>query len=56
MESPRDELQLLAGTTPRVTCIVTSFDAWLFADSDVLWALLVSQIFKQVSKLKRTRD
>lgn len=31
-----------------VTCILASFDAWLFADSDVLWAFLVSKIFDQV--------
>lgn len=41
------------GTTkePRVTCIFASFDAWLFADSDVLWAVLISEIFQQVRVL-----
>lgn len=39
-----------AGYEP-VTCIVASFDAWLFADSDVLWAVLVSKIFEQVGRL-----
>lgn len=32
----------------RVTSVVASFDAWLFADSKVLWAVLVSEIFHQV--------
>lgn len=57
VESPLlDEPQAYDGTTPRVTCIVTSFDAWLFADSDVLWAVLISQVFKQVRKRNRARD
>ncbi|CAN0227177.1 unnamed protein product, partial [Scytosiphon promiscuus] len=31
------------GVVP-MTCILASFDAWLFADSDVLWAFLISKI------------
>ena len=38
------------GRVPAVNSIVTSFDAWLFADSKVLWAVLVSKIFEQVSR------
>lgn len=34
----------------RVTSVVASFDAWLFADSKVLWAVLISEIFKQVDR------
>ena len=41
------------GRVPAVNSIVTSFDAWLFADSKVLWAVLVSKIFEQVSRYKR---
>lgn len=47
-EDPR--IDSAAGTTttePKLTCIFASFDAWLFADSDVLWAVLISEIFKQ---------
>lgn len=36
------------GRPPRVTSVVASFDAWLFADSKVLWAVLISEIFNQV--------
>lgn len=36
-----------SATKPKLTCIFASFDAWLFADSDVLWAVLISEIFKQ---------
>ena len=32
----------------RVTSVVASFDAWLYADSKVLWAVLISEIFNQV--------
>lgn len=32
----------------RVTSVVACFDAWLFADSKVLWAVLISEIFHQV--------
>ena len=31
-----------------VTCVVATFNAWLFADSDALWAVLISEIFNQV--------
>ncbi|CAM9597767.1 unnamed protein product [Scytosiphon promiscuus] len=31
-----------------VTSVVARFDAWLYADSNVLWAVLISEIFKQV--------
>lgn len=31
-----------------VTNVVASFDAWLFADSDLLWAVLISKIFEEV--------
>ncbi|CAM9628063.1 unnamed protein product [Ectocarpus sp. 12 AP-2014] len=34
----------------RVTSVVASFDAWLFADSKVLWAVLISEIFCQVEE------
>lgn len=34
--------------------IVASFNAWLFADSKVLWAVLVSKIFEEVSASKPT--
>ncbi|CAM9693883.1 unnamed protein product, partial [Laminaria digitata] len=33
-----------------VTSVVASFDAWLFADSKVLWAVLISEIFNQVEQ------
>ena len=36
-----------------VESIVASFDAWLFADSKVLWAVLISKIFDQVSRHRR---
>lgn len=32
-----------------VTSVVASFDAWLFADSKVLWAVLISEIFNHVN-------
>jgi len=35
-------------SSPDVISIIASFDAWLFADSKVLWAVLVSKIFEQV--------
>ncbi|CAM9533755.1 unnamed protein product, partial [Ectocarpus sp. 8 AP-2014] len=39
-----------ADTPARVTSVVASFDAWLFADSKVLWAVLISEIFHQVEE------
>lgn len=37
-------------SSPAVKSIIASFDAWLFADSKVLWAVLVSKIFEEVSR------
>ncbi|CAM9288617.1 unnamed protein product [Ectocarpus sp. 8 AP-2014] len=34
----------------KLTCVLASFDAWLFADSDVLWAVLISTVFDQVER------
>ncbi|CAM9643523.1 unnamed protein product [Scytosiphon promiscuus] len=31
-----------------VTSVVAKFDAWLYADSNALWALLISKIFEQM--------
>lgn len=39
------------GSPPKVTCIIASFDAWLFSDSDVLWAVMISEIFQKVGAL-----
>jgi len=41
-------------TSPTVKTIVASFNAWLFADSKVLWAVLVSKIFEEVRTSKMT--
>lgn len=39
-------------SSPAIKSIVANFDAWLFADSKVLWAVLVSKIFEEVSRLR----
>lgn len=36
--------------SPRIISIIARFDAWLFADSKVLWAVLVSKVFDKVSR------
>ena len=55
--SPAQDDQLIdaeearrSAVTPRpsVTSVVASFDAWLYADSKALWAVLISNIFYQV--------
>lgn len=38
-----------------VTCVVATFNAWLFADSDALWAVLVSEIFNQVGSCEASK-
>ncbi|CAN0148534.1 unnamed protein product [Ascophyllum nodosum] len=48
-----EESRVGESTSGPVVSIVASFDAWLFADSDVLWAVLVSKIFEQVSRHRR---
>lgn len=32
-----------------IVCIFAKFDAWLFSDSNALWAILISKIFMQAS-------
>lgn len=34
-----------------VDCIVAEFDAWLYSDSDALWAILISDIFAKASSI-----
>eukprot|EP00903_Cladosiphon_okamuranus_P022759 g20951.t1 len=36
------------GLKPHVHVIIACFDAWLFADSEALWAVLIKEIFTQV--------
>lgn len=38
-----------------VNCVVAEFDAWLFSDSDALWAMLISKIFAQASVIDTAR-
>lgn len=52
-DDPVNDVEKELGSTSankpaRVTSVVASFDAWLFADSNVLWAVLISEIFHQV--------
>lgn len=42
--------------SPEVTCIVASFDAWLFVDSDVLWAVLISEISRKIDGVLSSYD
>ena len=50
MERGVETSALSSPASPTVKTIVASFNAWLFADSKVLWAVLVSKIFEEVSR------